>query len=99
MDERKALFSERARAVIDGVDGGDHIFIAIALEDEIEQRGREVAYISALLIEIDADSATWDIYEDSDEGGGWIDRAFLFKLIRATPEQRARAFLKAMTNA
>jgi hypothetical protein len=68
---------------------------ANALEEHIEQQGLESKYISALLVEIDPDAGTWDIIDDSDQGGGWLNRAFLFKLIRATPEQKARAFREA----
>lgn len=53
------------------------------LEDEIERRGLQEAYIQAL--------DSFVTYERS-EGWQW----FRWGILRATPEQRARAFLKAI---
>lgn len=86
---------QHAQNIIDGKEPHEGEGIARMLEDEIERLGSQDRYISALLIEIDSDAKTWDIIDGSDEGGGWVDRAFLFKLIRATPEQRAAAFVEA----
>jgi hypothetical protein len=77
------VFIERARAVINGKDPRDHIFIAIALEDEIERRGIQSEYVFALAV---------SLFGEQDEWG----TAHIMKMMRATPEQRARAFLEAV---
>lgn len=99
MDELRAG-RELARKIIEEpADESTDYLCARRLEDEIERWGLGTAYVSALLLQIDPDSATWDITDGADEGGGWMDRDGLFRLIRATPEQRARAFLEAMKGA
>lgn len=60
------------------------------LEDEIEKRGLQHAYVSALMgiLLNDPGNAFW-IDPTSDE---------IWSLIRATPEQRARAFLTTLSS-
>jgi hypothetical protein len=68
------------------------------LEDEIERRGLQARYATFLLEEVDPDGA--QIYHSAIEverytsphDDGW---KLVWALIRATPEQRARAFLAA----
>jgi hypothetical protein len=65
----------------------DFISNSRLLEDEIERRGLEEQYVRALYQELqlaieEAAPRTWYV--------GWDD---IFSLIRATPEQRCRAFL------
>ncbi len=56
------------------------------LEDEIERRGLQSTYIEALFTVLGCPGLGW---ED--------DTAFLWSLIRATPEQKARAFLNTVS--
>lgn len=58
---------------------------AALLEDEIERRGLQPGYISALSELVDPNDSFW-----SDD---WQPR---WLLIRATPEQKARAFLEVI---
>jgi len=63
------------------------------LEDEIERRGLWREYTSALVEEL-------DIYGDKtyyDWDREWVGATWL--LLRATPEQRARAYLKVISDA
>lgn len=82
-----------AQRVVDGLEPHDGASIARGLEDEIERRGLQDVYIRALFVQTIPEAARWDITLNA-EPGGYIDRASLFLLLRATPEQRARAFLE-----
>jgi len=68
------------------------------LEDEIERRGLQHEYIIALFLQAMPEAAKWGI-TDKRSPSAWVDRAVLFALLRATPEQRARAFLEAVKDA
>jgi hypothetical protein len=61
------------------------------LEDEIERRGLQERYMRALIRSVlgEAFMTRMDI-------GRALDEKDLFLLLRATPEQRARAFLEGM---
>lgn len=59
------------------------------LEDEIERRGLQIAYGTALMWAVGI--ATHTEYWDDNLAEA------LFLVLRATPEQRARAFLEAIT--
>jgi len=65
---------------IDGALDGS-ITSACVLEDEIERRGLQEKYVTILLALIDPDPYTTNEY--------WA-------ILRATPEQRAQAFLEAI---
>lgn len=82
--------------VDDAIDGS--ISAAQVLEAEIERRGLHDAYVNALLRVVIPEAARWDI-TNNPTPGGYITRAAIFALMRATPEQRARAFLAALHNA
>jgi hypothetical protein len=80
---------QHAQDIIDGQEPHDGASMASYLEDEVERVGATArrAYVSAL----------WDLCgcDGNDEGENiWLDE---WKLIHATPEQRARAFVEAMT--
>lgn len=60
---------------------------ANALEDEIERRGLQDAYIDALIDATNTPSLSLDIWPSTDA---------LWRFMHATPEQRARAFLAAI---
>jgi hypothetical protein len=73
---------QHAQDIIDGQEPHDGASMASYLEDEVERVGATARRAYV--------SALWD-----DEGENiWLDE---WKLIHATPEQRARAFVEAMT--
>lgn len=79
---------------IAGTDGDGHIYPSHAiraLEDEIDRRGMQVRYIEAL-------AELTPHYRAYPEGysGAMYPPLSVFVLMRATPEQRARAFLQAV---
>lgn len=75
-------------AFLELAERGDHA-AAAQLEDEIERRGLEREYTQALLtILADGSEAAADSTH--------ITQMEAWELLRATPEQRAQAFLKAI---
>jgi hypothetical protein len=72
---------ELAQNIISGKEKYERMQATAMLEDMIEQRGLEEEYISRLLDQ--KQTTNWT------EGDHWF-------LIRATSEQRARAFLEAV---
>jgi hypothetical protein len=81
----------RAQDIIAGKEPHEGAGIATMLEDEIERRGLIKPYIRILVEDI-APILTYDEWEN------WGDENYtaLWSLVRATPEQRARAFLEAV---
>lgn len=59
--------------------------VARQLEDEIERRGLQETYVEYLIARVIPTRSDWDAHS------AWA-------LIRATPEQRARAFLEAVSD-
>jgi hypothetical protein len=75
------------------------------LEDEVERRGLVEAYQNALIAVLGLDMQvfnsaielnTLEVPEVRNNTFEWEGHASLWKLIRAAPEQRARAFLEVM---
>jgi hypothetical protein len=84
-------------------DGDATLYGAHLLEDEIERRGMGWEYAQALLRLVAYPNGA-NLYDRTPRNGAlyWETQpsdADLFPLIRATPEQRARAFLEAMKGA
>jgi hypothetical protein len=83
MSESLAFYAQR---IINGLEPHEAHGIARMLEDEIERRGLIWQYMTAL--HVVQWRAGW--------GTGPIEQEELWCLLRATPGQRARAFLEVM---
>jgi hypothetical protein len=70
-----------AQRIIDGLEPHEADSIARGLEDDIEARGLQDAYTEALDALVNVGVTGW--------------RNVRWAMLRATPEQRARAYLKA----
>ncbi len=77
-------FNDLAQRVIDGKEPHEAGGVAEMLEDEIERRGLIYEYTNMLVTLIE--------YQAIANPLGWA-------VLRATPEQRARAFLEAVKDA
>lgn len=77
---------DHAQRIIDGLEPHDGAAIAQMLEDEIVQRNLQFTYIGALAASCEA----------QDDGAQQYSPLAVFALLRATPAQRARAFLEAV---
>lgn len=85
MDNQLTQLRAHAQNIINGKEPHDGAGIAQMLEDEIARRGNYDNYIIALSSECGI-----SLYERNE-----LPLTASWKLIRATPEQRARAFLAA----
>jgi hypothetical protein len=77
---------DHAQRIIDGLEPHDGAAIAQMLEDEIERRNLHFTYVGKLAA----------LCETQNDGAQQYSPLAVFALIRATPEQKARAFLEVV---
>lgn len=73
--------------------GGDIWVLVRDAEDEIERRGLQARYVDALA---DVVTTTESIVNDLIALHGTSDALIIWRILRATPEQRVRAALRAV---